>query len=134
MSGTNVVVPVEEADRAHIIESPQVSEGFNELAPQPSLLEGGEAKLFESILVAAVAQLRDELGRTMLDAFQLRYVPPHVWRPELDCLLEVGTDEGLVERQHYVFRFAEEVTRDKASITVCYLVAFLDLGVSFQVS
>ena len=75
VSGTNVVVPVEEADRAHIIESPQVFESFNELAPQPSLLEGGEAKLFESILVAAVAQLRDELGRTMLDAFQLRFVP-----------------------------------------------------------
>lgn len=54
VSGTNVVVPVEEADRAHVVESLQVFEGFNELAPQPSLLEGDEAKLFESILVATV--------------------------------------------------------------------------------
>ena len=52
----------------------------------------------------------------------------------MDCMLEVGTDEGLVERQHYVLRFAEEVTRDKAKIAVCYLVAFINLGLPFQVS
>ena len=50
-------------------------------------------------------------------------------------MLELGTDEGLVERQRYVLRFEEEVTIDKAKIAVSYLVAaFLDLGVPFQVS
>lgn len=69
----------------------------------------------------------------MLDAFQFSYVPPHVWRPELDCMLEVGTNEGLVQRQYYVLRFAEEVTRDETKVAVCYLVAFLDLCVPFQI-
>ena len=75
VSSTNVVVPVEEADRAHIIDSFQIFGSFNELAPQPSLLEGGEAKLFQPILLAAVTQLWDTLGSTMLDAFQLSYIP-----------------------------------------------------------
>lgn len=40
---------------------------------------------------------------------------------ELDCTLETGTDEGLTEQQHYVLRFAEEVTRNEAIIAIAVL-------------
>lgn len=47
----------------------------------------------------------------MDSTIKLTIGPPHVWKPEFDSILEVGTDERLIERQPDLLRFAVEVTR-----------------------
>ena len=88
------------------------------VTPEPSLLQAEQPQLPQAVLVGEVLQPSDHLCGPPLAPLQHIHVLPMLGAPELDAVLQVGSQESGVKGQNPFPRPAGHAALDAAQDTV----------------
>ena len=125
-----VIYPFKELTPLLFIGSLSVLKGCNEVTPQPSFVQAEQAQLPQPVFIWEVFQSSDCLHGPPLDeALHLLGAPGLV-----DAVLQMGPQEGRVERDNHLPVPAGHPSSDGAQDTICFQSCTSTLLNAFQLS
>ncbi|KAK4823530.1 hypothetical protein QYF61_003039 [Mycteria americana] len=96
----------------------KILEGCNKVSPEPSLLQAEQPQLSQPFFRGEVFHPSDHFCGPPLDPLQEVHVFPVLRAPELDAVLQVGSDQSRVEGQNHLPRPDGHAALDAAQGTV----------------